>query len=214
MVNISHSDADKTWKLFIEFHCVRKLPEFVNISFSCKAISNVLPLQAESYVEGVAVGVTVGLIIFFGVVVVYIWFVRRNKTDDKHNTDRHHENADIIGNQNIELSANCNSEISRNPELRNFHSKQNNYEMSKPMNGSNYDGNGTISEKDNYVFHEDQYDVSRGHNCSDHQQGIYSRAVDTLYDIASHSRQNTVTDQTYDHAYGPTTEDNYDIANN
>ncbi|CAC5392883.1 unnamed protein product [Mytilus coruscus] len=191
-----------------------RLPTFVNISFSCKAIPNALPLQAESNVEGIAVGVTVGILIIVGVVVVYMWFVRRKKLDDRHNIAHHHENADNIGNQNMVVPANCNSEISKNLELRNFNSKQNNYEMAKPMNESDYDENGTISEKDNYVFHEDQYDVSRGHYFADHHQGIYGRAVDTVYDSASHSRQNTVTDQTYDHAYGLKTEDNYDIAKN
>ncbi|XP_071133303.1 uncharacterized protein [Mytilus edulis] len=179
-----------------------RLPKFVYISFSCKQVPNAFPLQTESGVAGIVVGVIVGILIIIGVVVAYLWFVRRKKSDDKHNIDRHHVNADHIGNENI---ANCNSEISTNMELTNLNSKQNNYEMAKPMNET---------EKDNYVFHENQYDVSRGNNCSDHQQGIYSRAVDTVYDSASHSRQNNISDQTYDHAFGPTTEDNYDIAKN
>ncbi|VDI25600.1 Hypothetical predicted protein [Mytilus galloprovincialis] len=182
-------------------------PKYVNISFSCKGIQNELQSQTESYV-GAAVGVTVGLIIIVGGVVVFIWFVRRKKPDDKKYMAHHHENTDMsdnIGNQNIALSATCNSEIPSNIELSNVNSKQNNYEMAKPMNMMNE------SEKDNYVFHENQYDVSRGNNCSEPQQGIYSRAVDTVYDSASHSRQNNISDQTYDHAFGPTTEDNYDI---
>ncbi|CAG2228139.1 unnamed protein product [Mytilus edulis] len=170
-----------------------RLLKFAYISFSCKQVPNAFPLQTESGVAGIVVGVIVGILIIIE---------SSKKSDDKHNIDRHHVNADHIGNENI---ANCNSEISTNMELTNLNSKQNNYEMAKPMNES---------EKDNYVFHENQYDVSRGNNCSEPQQGIYSRAVDTVYDSASHSRQNNVSDQTYDHAFGPTTEDTYDIANN
>ncbi|CAG2253007.1 unnamed protein product [Mytilus edulis] len=87
-----------------------------------------------------------------------------------------------------------------------------NYEMATPINDSKYDKNTPTLEKDNYAFNEDQYDVSGKNDGSDYKQGIYSRAVDTVYDSASHSRQNNITDQTYDHAFGPTTEDDYDIA--
>lgn len=243
--------------------CIR-IPKLFNISFSCvKAIPTVLTLQGKSNVEGVAVGVTVGMIIIVGVVVGLMWFVRRKRTDDKHNIANHHdENNDYIGNQNIAMSANSTSEVSKNLELKscnpkgtnkgetvndlesNFetrirretkspyynlanhstvlepmrfpvqHLNANNYEMAKPITDSKNDKNRTISENDNYAFYEDQYDISGKIDRSDHQQGIYSRAVDTVYDIAIHSRQNIVIDQTYDHAFGPTTGDDYDIAKN
>ncbi|XP_063447300.1 uncharacterized protein LOC134726822 [Mytilus trossulus] len=118
--------------------CIR-IPKFVNISFSCKAItterlsqdetsehgnmalSTVLPLQEGSGIEGnigVAVGVIVGLIVIVGVVVLYLVFVRRKNTDDKHDIASNYENADYVGNQNIALPANCTSENSTNLELR------------------------------------------------------------------------------------------------
>ncbi|XP_063446617.1 uncharacterized protein LOC134726148 [Mytilus trossulus] len=242
--------------------CIR-IPKFYNISFSCvKEVPSVLPLQIESNVEGVAVGVTVGLIIVVGVVVVYMWFVRRRtRPDDKHNiANRNDKNDDYIGNQNVAMPANCNSEMSTN-ELRNDNNKGTNegktvndqesnsetrisgqirsysnlaiystvleasdtgcpvqdenaynYEMAKPINESKYDKHVPTFEKDNYAFNEDQYDVSGKHNGSAQQQVIYSRAVDTVYDSTSHNRQNNMSDETYDHAFGPTTEDDYDIA--
>ncbi|XP_071130889.1 uncharacterized protein [Mytilus edulis] len=87
-----------------------------------------------------------------------------------------------------------------------------NYEMATPIKDSKYDKDTPTLEKDNYPFNEDQYDVSGKNDGSDYKQGIYSRAVDTVYDSASHSRQNNITDLTYDHAFGQTTEDDYDIA--
>ncbi|XP_063443842.1 uncharacterized protein LOC134724631 [Mytilus trossulus] len=241
-----------------------RIPKCYNIVFTCiKAIPTVLPLQAESNIEGVAVGVTVGLIIIVGVVVVYMWFVRRKSRDDKHTiANCHDKNDDYIGNQNTAMPAKRNSEMSTNFELRNINHKETNegktdndlesnsetrvsgqilrpysnstiystalepsdggcpvnpvnaynYEMAKPINNSKYDKNTPTLEKDNYAFNEDQYDVSGQHDGSDYPQGIYSRGVDTVYDSATHSRQNNMADETYDHAFGQTTEDDYNIA--
>lgn len=92
-------------------------------------------------------------------------------------------------------------------------SNVNNYELAKPINDSiKYEQNTIMLEKNKCTFNEDQYDIAGTIDVSDYQQGIYSRSVDTVYDSASHSRQTTVTDETYDHTFGPTTEDDYHIA--
>lgn len=87
-----------------------------------------------------------------------------------------------------------------------------NYEMAKPINDSRYDKNTPSLEKDINEFYEDRYDIAGNNDSSDHQKGIYSRGVYAVYDSASHSRQNDMADETYDHAFGQTTEDDYDIA--
>ncbi|CAC5392886.1 unnamed protein product [Mytilus coruscus] len=77
--------------------CIR-ISKFVNISFSCKAIPSNIPLQDESNVVGVAVGVTVGLITIVGVIIVYIWFVRRQHSsrDQPNKNNKEIENEYII----------------------------------------------------------------------------------------------------------------------
>ncbi|CAG2209590.1 unnamed protein product [Mytilus edulis] len=74
-----------------------RLPKFVYISFSCKRV---------------AVGVTVGLITIVGVIVVFIWFVRRKVSDDKQNTTyQRDENKYSIGNENNAIASNSNYEM-------------------------------------------------------------------------------------------------------
>ncbi|XP_052071760.1 uncharacterized protein LOC127710067 [Mytilus californianus] len=92
--------------------CIR-IPKFVNISFSCiKAILPNIPLQDETNVVGVAVGVTVGLITIVGVIVVYIWFIRRKVTDDKQDITYHQdENKYNTGNENTEIPSDSNYEM-------------------------------------------------------------------------------------------------------
>ncbi|CAG2253005.1 unnamed protein product [Mytilus edulis] len=92
--------------------CIR-IPKFYNISFSCvKAISPHVSLQDETNVVSVAVGVTVGLITIVGVIVVFIWFVRRKVSDDEQNTtNKRDENKYSIGNKNTAIPSDSNYEI-------------------------------------------------------------------------------------------------------
>ncbi|XP_076072842.1 uncharacterized protein LOC143044665 [Mytilus galloprovincialis] len=91
--------------------CIR-IPKFVNISFSCKAIPPNIPLLDETNLVSVAVVVTVGLITIVGVIVVYIWFLKRKVTDDKQKiTNQRDENKYIIGNDNTTGLADSNYEM-------------------------------------------------------------------------------------------------------
>ncbi|OPL20775.1 hypothetical protein AM593_07666, partial [Mytilus galloprovincialis] len=71
-----------------------------------------VPLTDETNVVSVAVGVTFGFITIVGVVVVYVWFVRRKVTDDKQNTTNQRDgNKYNIGNENTTIPSDSHYEM-------------------------------------------------------------------------------------------------------
>ncbi|VDI76091.1 Hypothetical predicted protein [Mytilus galloprovincialis] len=161
--------------------CIR-IPQVFKISFSCiKAIQTELPLQDESNVVGTNEGKTV---------------------NDQESNSETRINGQIIR-QYSNLATFSTALKPSDAGCPVQHLNAHNYEMAKPINDSKeYDKNITIAENDYYAFNEDQYDIAGKIDISDYQQGIYSRAVDTVYASTSHSRQNHMAVETYDHAFG------------
>ncbi|CAG2242737.1 unnamed protein product [Mytilus edulis] len=82
------------------------------------------------------------------------------------------------------------------------------YEFAKPVR----DTENKIIEDDQYAISDGVYDHS-GNNChKESENNIYNHTVDTIYDSGSHKRNEEEKEDTYDHFFGQTTEDDYDIS--
>lgn len=64
---------------------------------------------------------------------------------------------------------------------------------------------------DKYVSADGQYNHVYPKRVSGGTNNIYSHSVDNMYDVSQHERNHS-TDQTYDHCFGQTTDDDYDVS--
>ncbi|VDI25597.1 Hypothetical predicted protein [Mytilus galloprovincialis] len=230
MINVSHLVADKTWKLNIDYHCIRtdqlernnSKPEIAVCPYNMESvrcarqlnkveIQSVEVMQYSSFckkhnldqqcTEFIQKNVQKSCS-FNNTCQPIIWTKSVNTWDDCIRIPKF-----------VNISFSCKAITSERPS-QDETSDHGSLAITTPLQ----DETSVQGRIGNIVYCPS---IARGNNIegsigkhdgSDYQQGIYSRAVDTVYDSASHSRQNTITDQTYDHAFGPTTEDDYDIA--
>jgi len=61
-----------------------------------------------------------------------------------------------------------------------------------------------------YVSSEEQYNHLYPKRVSGGTNNLYSHSIDNMYDVSQHDRNHS-TDLTYDHCFGQTTDDDYDV---
>ncbi|XP_071133035.1 uncharacterized protein [Mytilus edulis] len=82
------------------------------------------------------------------------------------------------------------------------------YEFTKPV----HDTENKIIEDDQYAISDGVYDHSGNNRHKESDKNIYNHTVDTIYDSGSHKINEEGREDTYDHFFGQTTEDDYDIS--
>jgi hypothetical protein len=65
--------------------------------------------------------------------------------------------------------------------------------------------------EDQYISSDGQYNQLYPRRVSGGTNNIYSHSIDNMYDVSQHDRNHS-TDQTYDHCFGQTTDDDYDVS--
>ena len=88
------------------------------------------------------------------------------------------------------------------------------YEFAKPINAINngdLDNDGKhLTEQDTYILSEDgTYDSCNNVDHTGDDNNLYSHTIDSVYDTARHERKFDDKEDTYDHFFSDTTEDDY-----
>jgi hypothetical protein len=84
------------------------------------------------------------------------------------------------------------------------------YEFAKPINAINNGDLDNDGKQDTYILSEDgTYDSCNNVDHTGDDNNLYSHTIDSVYDTARHERKSDDKEDTYDHFFSDTTEDDY-----
>ncbi|CAC5410564.1 unnamed protein product [Mytilus coruscus] len=158
---------------------------------------------------GVAVGVPVGIIGMVCIIVAVVFIRRRciRKNSDKKfsNFMSNATDDNYLGQQDIALP-----QYPTNNKVLYSQVPNSNKDTTKNKDGQDYSHPSKDTESPYALSEEGVYDKTNERRHVVKDTDVYSRTVDTVYDSSEQHMRQDRKEETYDHVFGQTTEDDYD----